>query len=83
MKSELEVQSENLEKIRRQLIKNQHSIGSCDEPTAPLVLPTPPVSVEASEGDLPSWAVGPVQVTPSTSLRHQASAGVVLGYTGR
>ena len=85
IKTELELQSENLDKIRSKLIKNHHSMCSSDEPSSQLVLSPAARSGEPGDGLLPSWAVGPLQVTPHSapSLRQQQSSGLVLGYTGR
>ena len=84
MKSELEVKCKNFENLKSKFIKNQHSITDSEDSPSPFVLPPGP---ELRESLVPCWAIGPVQITPSASMResvrHSGDGTQILGSTAR
>ena len=81
MKLELADEYSKFEDLKAEFIKESHCI---DEELASLVI-LPPSQPHCPDPGLPSWALGPVKVTPSTSARPQNTpgSGIVLGYSDR
>ena len=84
MKLELADEYLKLENMKVQFIKDNSGLSDDTQASSPLILSSVTTPTSGSHApSLPNWAVGPVQVTGSTSARqHTAGTGVVLGYSG-
>ena len=87
MKLELSDEYLKLENLKNQFIRESSGL-SCDdtETSSSIILPATGAVVtrpsSPSGSGLPSWARGPVHITPATSSRqHCSGTGVVLGYS--
>ena len=83
MKLELADEYSKFEDLKAEFIKESNCI---DESLAtPILLPSSHAHNHSAESGLPSWALGPVKVTPSPAPRPQNTpgTGAVLGYSDR
>ena len=88
MKLELADEYSKLENLKTQFIKENNGIADCNSESPSILLSnsvtnSPTSAGRRGSGGLPNWAMGPVQITPSSSSRTTtAGTGVVLGYHG-
>ena len=83
MKLELSDEYSKFEDLKAEFIKESHSID--EKLASPIILTSAASHNPCSEPGLPSWALGPVKITPSTGARPQNTpgSGTVLGYSDR
>ena len=83
MKLELSEEYSKLENLKNQFIRESTGLSAEDKEPSSIILKPGNVVVTGGGGGgsvLPSWARGPVQVTPS-SRQHCPGSGVVLGHS--